>query len=293
MRKRFSERYGFKKPREAFQIEYIDEALRNRLWNKFKQIYINSIESEVDIYSGIHKIKLQKDYDFFTQIYDEFFKLPYEAPIYLEDILEQFHERFFKFIWYEVYDFIEYVANIYSNEKVNELFKKEVNKVLEEEMSGYRFVGDYIAPIIDEIEINEIEEVFESKYEPVKRHLSNALELLSDKENPDYINSIKESITAVEAIAKIITGKKTDLGNCLKEMKKQKILDFNNAFITALTHLYSWTNKEDGIRHAHTGEELKTTFEEAKFMLVNSSAFINYLIAKFENSENNKCLLYH
>ena len=36
MRSRFSERFGFKKPRDAFQINDIDKALRNRLWNQFR-----------------------------------------------------------------------------------------------------------------------------------------------------------------------------------------------------------------------------------------------------------------
>ncbi len=48
------------------------------------------------------------------------------------------------------------------------------------------------------LRVKEVEEALECRYTPVKRHLSNALELLSDRENPDYQNSIKESITAVE-----------------------------------------------------------------------------------------------
>ena len=197
----------------------------------------------------------------------------------IEDIFQNLNTVFFNFEWYEVYDFIEYVSSIYWNEEINQGFKHKVNEVLEEEMSGYRFVGEYIAPIIDEVEIKEIEEVFESEYNGVKRHLSSALELLSDRENPDYQNSIKESITAVEAVAQKITGKKSDLASCLKIMN----LDLNNSFKNGLSQLYSWTNKEDGIRHAHTGEELRTSFHEAKFMLVSCSAMINYLISKSKN----------
>ena len=113
-------------------------------------------------------------------------------------------------------------------------------------------------------------------YSGTKRHLANALEFLSDRENPDYPNSIKESISAVEAVAKEITGRETDLANCLKVMD----LDLNKQFKTAMINMYGWTNKEDGIRHGHTGEELKTSFEEAKYMLVTCSAFVNYMIAK-------------
>ena len=60
-------------------------------------------------------------------------------------------------------------------------------------------------------------------------------------------------------------------------------IDLNKQFKMAMINLYEWTNKEDGIRHGHTGEELKTSFDEAKYMLVSCSAFINYLISKHEN----------
>ena len=268
MRQRFSQRYGFAKVRDKLQIESMDEGLKNRLWNRFEKYYIDQTE---------YLIFTIKYYDFFTKIYDEFFKY-YNLPP--NDIIEVSYDlkKIFlhKFKWYEIYDFIEYVAEIYYNKEHSNQFRQEVNKVLEEEMSGYRFVDNYIAPIIDEVEIKEVEEALESAYKPVRKHLSNALELLSDRENPNYQNSIKESITDVESVAKIISGKETDLAQCLKHID----LELNKAFKTSMTQLYSWTNKEDGIRHGHTGEELKTSFEEAKYMLVTCSAFVNYLIAK-------------
>jgi len=194
----------------------------------------------------------------------------------MQFLTDELKKYFFNMTWYEIYDFIEYISEIYHNEKINIYFKKVVNKVLEAEMSGYRFVDNYIASIIDEVEIKEVEEALKCKYTPVKQHLSNALELLSDRENPDYQNSIKESITAVESVAKIITGKETDLASCIKVMN----IDLNKQFKTSMINLYGWTCKEDGIRHGHTKEELKTSFEEAKYMLVSCSAFVNYLIAK-------------
>jgi len=272
MRKKFSERYGFANVRDSFQIESMDEGLKNRIWNKLREFYLDNI---CIVENYIHKYSI-KDYNFFLQIFDQFFKttnIPSNSRTFLVNNISDYY---FKYKWYEIYDFIEYVAGIYHSQQYSNMFRGAINKVLEEEMSGYRFVDNYIAPIIDNIEIKEIEEALDCKYIPVKQHLSNALELLSDRENPDYQNSIKESITAVESVAKIITGKETDLANCLKVMD----IDLNKQFKTAMTNLYGWTCKEDGIRHGHTGEELKTSFEEAKYMLVSCSAFVNYLISK-------------
>lgn len=101
---------------------------------------------------------------------------------------------------------------------VNSLFKI-ANIYFKQEYVGYRFVDKIIVPISDQNEITEIEEVLECRYAVVRNHISKANILLADRENPDYENSIKESISAVEAICEILTGikgKEATLGNMLK-----------------------------------------------------------------------------
>ncbi len=274
MRKRFSERYRFVKIRDSFQINSMDDGLKNRLWNIIKNIFIDTLETnyyDQDIVSP----QTKEDKEFIVSIYDKFFKDNVDPLEYTRrDIRDDLKKRYFNFQWFDIYDFLEFLAEIYYSTPLD--FYKKTNQVLEEEMSGYRFVDNYIAPIIDEIEIKEVESALESEYSGVRRHLSLALELLSDREKPDYINSIKESISAVEGVAQHLTGLKKDLGACVKVMK----LDIQKQFIKTLSELYSWTSREDGIRHTYTGEELKTSFEEAKYMLVTCSAFVNYMIAK-------------
>jgi len=281
VRQRFSERYGFVKVRDSFQIDSMDDGLKNRLWNKIKLIFVDTLTGYEYVYGGEDYIsdngilKKADDKKFILHIYDDFFKVSIEPLEYSKDnIKKDLKQRYMNFQWFTVYDFIEYISEIHYG--VPSDFYDSINKILKEEMSGYRFVNNYIAPIIDEVEIEAVEEALVIEYNGAKRHLSNALEFLSDRENPDYPNSIKESISAVEAVAKEITGKNTDLSKCLKAMD----LDLNKQFKTAMDNMYGWTCKEDGIRHGHTGEELKTSFEEAKYMLVTCSAFVNYMITK-------------
>jgi len=222
-------------------------------------------------------IKYQQDFNFFKRIYDEFLKSHEKIDAYLNILNENLKKEFFNFKWYEIYDFIEYISEIYPIAEPNEKFKAKVNQVLEDEMSGYRFVGNFIVPIIDNTEIEAIEEALECKYTGVKIHLSNSLEFLSDKENPDYVNSIKESISAVESMVNQVSGKKNvALNRCIQHIPFEVDKNFNSAMIK----LYSWTSSADGIRHGITGEEIKSSFAEAKFMLVTCSAFVNYLIDK-------------
>lgn len=48
---------------------------------------------------------------------------------------------------------------------------------------------------------------------------------------------------------------------------------------SAFNMLYGYTSDANGIRHAGDIGGPSSTFEEAKFMLVSCSAFVNYLIA--------------
>jgi len=53
----------------------------------------------------------------------------------------------------------------------------------------------------------------------------------------------------------------------------------HHALIKGFSSLYGYTSEADGIRHALL-EEPHVGFDEAKYMLVSCSAFVNYLIAK-------------
>src|ERR1700733_716108 len=116
------------------------------------------------------------------------------------------------------------------------------------------------------------------RFKPVSGHLKNALEKLSDQTSPDYRNSIKESISAVEAMCQIITGTKSSLGQAVKKLEDNGV-DIHPAFDTALEKLYGYTSDAEGILHALLGESTLDS-ADALFMLVSCSAFVNYLKGK-------------
>jgi hypothetical protein len=57
----------------------------------------------------------------------------------------------------------------------------------------------------------EIEQASKPKvgFEGAAEHINTALALLGKKPEPDYANSMKESISAVEATVKLLTGEKS------------------------------------------------------------------------------------
>lgn len=109
--------------------------------------------------------------------------------------------------------------------------------------------------------------------------------LLSDRENPDYENSIKESISAVEAMCNEIVGKKSTLGEALKQLKKENKI--HPSLESAFEKLYGYTSDASGIRHAGQMDGKNSTFEEAKFMLVACSGFVNYLKGIYSKQREN------
>ena len=156
------------------------------------------------------------------------------------------------------------------------------NSILERDLSGYRFVGKKITPITTKEEIAEVEEALRGTafLDPVVIHLNTALDLFSNKKSPDYRNSIKESISAVEAICNLLAGeRKKSLTDALKLITRKQKIKIHPSLLQSFIKLYGYTSDAEGIRHALL-DEPNLNFEDAKFMLVSCSAFINYLKVK-------------
>jgi len=184
--------------------------------------------------------------------------------------------------WYEVYDPLEWVSSEGDFGQWADDFRGRCNEVLEQECAAWRFVGERIAPIVEREEIVAIENAINDTESMlgVRGHLRTALRMLSDRQNPDYRNSIKESISAVEALARLVTGQpKATLGDALKVMRKAQRPPMHEALYQAFEKMYGYTSDEHGIRHAML-EQPNLGLSDAKFMLVACAAFISYVIAK-------------
>jgi hypothetical protein len=274
--KSFSQRKGLKPVKSVMQVESMDDELRNGLWNALSLHYWDLIKP-LDygyLLSGYPNMNI-----LFRLLWIYYFKKTLDSlDNYWPKTYEKLRQYFFSCQWNEVYDFIEFVAKSYPNEPANRKFKDYCNSILELELSAYRFVGPEMTRITSEEEIAEIEKALKAPLRPVTDHLKRALDLFADRKSPDYRNSIKESISAVEAICQLISGDaKAPLGQTLKVIKDK--VGLHPALEKAFSCLYGYTSDAEGIRHALL-EEPTLNFEDAKFMLVSCSAFINYLITK-------------
>lgn len=260
----FSERQEIIKPVSLNPNEMPIE-LRNRIWNS-TQKYIDSFDV-----TGRN--------DFIEYLWDRFFKedvdvLKYKFRSGHRDI-DQIKGKFYKSEWNGVYDFLEFLLSVDDYQKPG--FINTLNLVFIDERAQYKIIDGMVTPLISGIEAEEIEKAIESKYSSVSKHIKKAIELYRKRPVADYQNSIKESISAIEALARIVLNKpKGTLGDLASQ------LNIHSVFQEGIKKLYGWTSDEGGIRHSENGKELKIDEKEARYMLVQCSALVNYIISKNE-----------
>ncbi len=273
---KFSERYGHKSARQAIQLESMDADLRTSLWNVLRLYIWNHIAYASGGYylsaTGNSELNV-----FCTDLWCDYFKISLDE---LDDdfdvTIEVLNKYFFSCQWYEVYDFIEFSVEHFPFPPKHE-FVKSINDVLKRELSGYRLVNGSIVKITDQVELKEIDSALDESKGSVRTHLNRALELLSDRKDPDYRNSIKESISAVESLVQETLGARGTLGQLVKKLEDE--INLHPALAGAFGKLYGYTSDAEGIRHALL-ETDKLSFEDAKFFLVVCSAFVNFVQAR-------------
>lgn len=275
----FSKRLGFVKFDETIQKESMSQDLQIGLWNAI-DIFILSPRKSTYFISDYSDIE-----SYFVRLYLNYFVLPIDTmPSLTEYAYKTLRDKFFKFSWVQVYDFLEFTFDNYPYQN-KEDFSSYCNSILEREFSAYRFVGGELTPITSQEEIDEVDLAISSSTNSVKEHLKSALKFMSNKKSPNYRNSVKESISAIESICQKITGDDgAELPKALKMIEKNGLVELHPALKLGFDKIYGYTSDGDGIRHALLDEDT-VSFEDAKFFLVSCSAFINYLTTKADKAK--------
>jgi hypothetical protein len=264
---KFSERQGLAPAPTTLQTSGMSPELRASLWN---MLHVRIWDSAGFMHAGGYSGEIV---DFAKAFWFIYFKRPFsEIPYDPESILHTIQEHFFSVPWHGVYDFIEALLQIrHSQELIDGL-----NFVLTRELAGFRLVERKFVPVTATEEVAALQEALgDDRFAGVTAHLRSALALLSDRKTPDYRNSIKESISAVEAIAQRLSGNnKATLDDALKILERNGKL--HPALKRGFSALYGYTSDADGIRHAML-DEPNLTVADAKFFLLSCTSFTNYL----------------
>jgi hypothetical protein len=264
----------------------MDDGLRNKLWNVIREWFLPNIPPFQGAQRG-DTLFLLPIKPFFERLNHGFFKTPVDnLPVSYFRAVTELRNEFLRMDWFRVYDLLEFLlAEVRDNVGRQEGLTRKLNATLKEETAGYQIISGHVVQITDEAEITAIEIALNQpdSLKTVREHLNRALGLLADRTKPDYRNSIKESISSVEALAKIIAGlPKTTLGPALDAVGKKTPI--HPSLKGAFQKLYDYTSDAQGIRHALM-DEPNLDIEDAKFMLVSCSGFVNYLVLKAQKAQ--------
>jgi len=277
MTKSFSERIGINVKPRLIQVEQMDDELKNSIWN-----FLHNLFSEDELW---HSYAVRVAQDFRKSRLDE-------VPTYNVRCMEWMKNYFFALPLNHIYELLEYtVANVESFFPNGVIQKATVeiyaNVVLKTELSGYRFISGVLLPISNTQEMDEISNAVQTTQriglDGAYQHLQSAINLLGQKPDPDYRNSVKESILSIESIARVIAEEKsTGLRDALAKLSN--ILGIHGSLKEGFLKLYGYTSDQGGIRHSFTEQDQEVGMDEAKYMLVSCSAFANYLISKAQKA---------
>lgn len=267
----FSVRYGYIKPSDVIIRERITPEIQNAICSCFDRLEKEITREEYKQFNRLVWVYFLNNRE---QDFDEnrnwWYKLV-TSCIKTDDV----H-------WYRVLDIVEFIVKYaFTNSSIHYFasnFIDDLNCEFARLNFAYRIVNKEIVEITSQEEIVAVETALEESTGTVRRHINEALKLLSQRPTPDCRNSIKESISAVEAFCREKTGENT-LGKALNKLETNGI-SIPKMLKEAFDKLYAYTNQKDtGIRHALMDDDGKyiPSSDEAIFMLVSCSAFINYL----------------
>jgi hypothetical protein len=275
VRPRFSDRIGVTQTPQLLQINEIDVPLGASLWNVIYALF------ETPDYSKWVRLARALSISFTKTPIDDLPYHPYQQKQWVR-------ERYDEMEWYEVYNLVEFLADsassiLYGTSGQSTKIIDAFNNVLERERSGYRFVAGVLTPITNKEEVGAVEEAVHSTESAAlagaNEHLQTALALLGQKPEPDYRNATKEAISAIESVAKILGESSAQgLSGALADLNKK--VEIHPSLRNAFVKLYGYASNEEGVRHSLGDEATNVGFDEAKYMIVACSAFMNYLISK-------------
>ena len=266
----FSERYGYKPDRsQLHQLEGVDDRLRNAVWNFLLDRFFPEKNARL-AYEAARSVWVEVAGGRADELPSLEFSFVESIPA--RDAVSNVRNWLLKATWNEVYDVLEHLLRKHPTNSNT----SEANSILSREGSAYRFSGGWMVPVTSEEELESVESAtnLPDPFHGASQHITQAVAHLSDRSRPDFRNAIKESISAVETAVGVAVGVPgIDIERGLEK------LDLHNQLRQAWKNMFNWTSDEDGVRHGSKGAP-QVGLSEARYMVVASSAFVNYLVVK-------------
>ncbi len=300
---KFSERNNLEKTKDV-QRNSLDERTRIRLYNILSDELTTSATKYRDLtsyerlkhefmpddvpekigYTVPFTLALVTKYEkLYTEILDYLGRI--SKPVKITEFLDYVKTEIMDNEWFKIFDLFEFIIE----KSRSTTLPDKMNEILKKGNSIYRFSTELmgftnIENEADKQNIDEVLKITKGRFEGSHAAMKKALHFFSDRNNPDFHNAIKESISAVESLVKAITG------STEKNLEKQlgKISDnysLQSDIKTIILRLWGYRSNVNGIGHAINGDLPENISRaETLFIISSCSAIISYLVSMSENN---------
>lgn len=269
----FEQAEGVEQLPGQLQLKELSPQLRSLLW---KAVYEGLDECKE--YTSIN-IHLTDPWE--TILYD---KHVYKDHLMADDFNSKFkeHSSNLKSIftggdYIEIFGFLQFVIR---HPRCHHRFPEKINSILAYAGAAYRiFENDTIIPISSEAEVLNLKRAFSDlqsqEFNGARKHLSNAGTALTAG---NYSDSVRESIHAVESVARVLVAK-GNFNDALNELEKMS--GIHPALKKGFSNIYGYTSDEKGLRHPLLdNKEARVDETDALFMIGACASFVSYMINK-------------
>jgi hypothetical protein len=184
----------------------------------------------------------------------------------------------------QIYDVCEVACASLKVEGFRTKFYAEVNQLFTEEQLGFEFRNGLVEKIgvgFIDAQIKEARYLLkEPEFKGADEHFEKALKAVNIRPNPDVENCVKDAVSAIESVGRILVNdEKPLLSDIIRDMAKRGIIP--KPLDEAIQKVYAYRGNQPGVAHGLVGDS-KVTVDEAEFVLAMSAAIIIYLVNKYK-----------
>ena len=264
----FSQRHGYKEIPDIMNPDFLSKKFRNRLW-----LHIDQYTDDI--------WQMPEYPPFVKQLCMDFWERPHDDIGAMVDIWSELKGLALSEECHEVISFCEFALR---NLPVREPLRKGILTLFSSKppFAPYMIDGTgkslCIVPLSSIEAADAIKEAFKSVHASGVPDAHNRLRVAAQNINDQqYPDTVANSIHAVEALARELTGKKT-LGQAIKQ------LDLNDRFQKGIENLYAYAS--DTARHGQPSKkESDVSREEAMLIFTLCAGIAGYLAQQVVDEE--------
>lgn len=278
----FSQRNGYEPLPEPMKMEEISDALRREIWNTIRE-HLLKLRYNFNRYFAEYEQRM------IERIIGKLFKISEsEVRTEYDEVMHVFSVICLSSPFNRLLEFLEAFMN---DKDIDDTFAERMRFLFEIHGAAYWLDSSHGRHLFVPIASKEQAEATRQAVDTVEQsgvapgaatHLGHAVEHLNAGR---YADSIRESIHAVESVARVIDLEANkNLGAALKSLERAGLLR-HPALREAFDKLYGYTSDEEGVRHALLEQNAADVdLDDALFMYGACASFAAYLVNNHRKS---------